>query len=395
MILPILSASLLCVAASARSDFIRRPKCKHLNHDKLVAGRYRVTASAQATNSSASISKPLDDRDYTNAGIANVILSIQRTDTNINHFYRGLTWPLSEFLTFCFDKPLRCFVSNSTQSHGLKDFDADSRRGDTLFLGAVIYGACSEVIFDYMSQVTLQSTVGAVYTMVEDPAEKVEVWIDYAADAVRVAVFRSIKRGAKRMLGIEESTAASAGTSKSIIVYSREDEDLYRPCRISQSKAFAKSLKHLLPSARVRLLRSINSMDLRKVFLLFSNTNVVLTLHGGWAPNLMFMPSHSLVLSVSSLEQYSEWDVPLNSSLATIVSVATEEECSLERELLFQCVRCPHLEYACPNVWINCSDTIASVINGFFHTQIAHGSDKRMDSAHSDTRHELELVSLE
>jgi WD40 repeat protein len=296
----------------------------------------------------------------------NIVIDIHRHDQNINHFYRAITWPLGLFLSSCFEsRQLICYVHKTTTYHDFKDFHITESRGDTFFLGSLILGFCDEIVYDYKSLHYL-ITGSSNYYLVKDPHDNIEDW--YPKSDVHTKIYPAIRRGAMKLLGI---TTFPSPQSISMLVYTREEQDVWRQCRLMNGSSIANMLRHHLPDVRITVINSLtDNRNHLHIFKTFASSNIVLTLHGGWAPNLVFMPPQSLVLSISNDDQYTEWDAPMNSTVVEIMSVDTPQACisSTRGRTSNQCVFCRHLIHNCgenPNVFLNCTHAISAAVNRF------------------------------
>lgn len=108
-----------------------------------------------------------------------------------------------------------------------------------------------------------------------------------------------------------------------ILIYSREDARNKR--KILNPVEIQLNLQQKFPYYHVRLIRHLPVTHFAEIIKIFSSTNILIAPHGGWGPNLMFMPKGSLAFIINTKNSY-HWDAPFQTKELHIIDVISMEK---------------------------------------------------------------------
>ena len=287
---------------------------------------------------------------------------------NLGHYFYHSPFGLAVYLALCVPQHvvLRCVFVDFPPTHYF--FWNTELHGPTFFLRAIFAARCrtEEMSPTLPTATNRTSGSGSLVFHVVDPATRKnetrpEIAQHSCSDAVKEAAFALIRRGAAALvrrsysndqlaalnpLRTRNATDPPDRTAERIpfnssatednasvapihvVVYSREDASNSR--RFLHPEALCAALRAgLRPPDKyaVTLVRSLTALNGTARYLLFKHTDVFFAPHGGYSPNVVFLPPRSIWFDIVMNENsYREWDFPLGTANGTQVVAVTDDK---------------------------------------------------------------------
>ena len=257
---------------------------------------------------------------------------LQQSDEydNINHHFRETLMPLAVWMESCgFRRDARrvCHLGRLASEYTLTYHEGAhiGTGSHQLILNSILSRYCSTVSWVRTSYSTylLDWTLGLlspqgscrVVLKTDHVVGSVERELVGVPRAVKLRAFRSIREGAHLYLNATEKPVHKAASPphRNVVLYTREDVKR----RMVGAEGVAAELGRELLSLRyrVRVVRGLDSLDAAQLHALFASTTVLIAPHGGWTPNVLFMPDNATVFSLdrralgaAAVDVFLEWD---------------------------------------------------------------------------------------
>lgn len=236
---------------------------------------------------------------------------------NLNHHFFGPMWALSAYLGSCIGSQNAVCAAKNEYLQGNISLIPAAVRDVPFMMRSIVAEACISLGESYENEVDDSCKVVVTSSPWNHLNNK---QIREASASQRISAFSMFKSGAARILfGASPYNTTKLSPLKSIIIYSRRDASNNR--RLDNAEDIAKTLRDGLMNhnVEVKIISDLQILSLEEKFTLFASTDVFMAPHGAWMANTMFMPSHSLVLTIEKDgDSFEAWDKPFDTSFLTV-----------------------------------------------------------------------------